>query len=175
MKFVALIGSSNTGKTTSIKMLAHEMLALGGQVGEPTMIPIQNKNNQRSCIDSGKLSKCNYDIRKHKGDITILFRWGRKHILITSFGDDESSIKTKFDLIQKNQIANDDVIFLSAAHTNDETIKYINKIAYGSTHVKIQKSTAKSSKLSSGISHKDIENIVNHETALMLLEIIKTI
>lgn len=169
MIFITLLGKQDSGKTTSIKMLANELLRLGNATQNPQFIDNYPKQYQRSCIDQQKLQKCGNDLLNHKGDITIKFKWNGKNIGITSFGDDPDSIKTKYDLF------GDCDIFVSAAHPDDATIKYIKTIAKNSPHIMIGKSTVKSVKLPQDKNKKDIECLCNESTAKELFEIIRYI
>ena len=123
MIFVTLVGNQDTGKTTSIKMLANELLRLGNGTQNPKFIDNYPKQRQRSCINQQKLQRCGNDLLNHTGDITIKFEWNGKTIGITSLGDDVHSIETKFEIFK------DCDIFVSAAHPDDATIKYVNTIA----------------------------------------------
>ena len=167
MKIITLVGGSNSGKTSSIKLLANEMLKMSEQIGEPQFLDNYKKNGQRSCIDQSKLKKCSGDLLLHNGDITIKFKWKGITIGITSFGDDVHAIKTKFELFKGCDM------FLSAAHPDDETIEYIQSIANDNSHILIQKSTVQALKLSQGQRNKEIENFCNNATAKEMLDIIK--
>lgn len=167
MKIITLVGRPNSGKTSSIKMLSNEMLRMSRQSGQPNVLFNYPKQCQRSCIDQTKLNLCNGDLLQYKGDITIKFEWKGKTIGITSFGDDVSSIKTKFEIFK------DCDIFLSAAHPDDDTMKYINLIAKGNTHILIYKGTVKSLVLPPNKIAAKLEETYNYSNAKEILDIIE--
>lgn len=167
MKVITLIGRSDSGKTSSIKMLVNEMLNMGKRVGDPELMCDYKKKGQRSCIDQNKLKKCNGNLLQYKGDITIKFKWKGKSIGITSFGDDAHSIATKFDLFR------DCDVFISAAHPDDDTIKYINSIDKGHPHILIYKDSIKSQRLPLDKNTTKIEEFCNISTAKEMLDIIE--
>lgn len=124
MKIITLVGPPNSGKTATIKELAHLLLQQGGKLCD-----IAPKNHQRSCITAAKLKLCGGDIKKYKGDITILIDLNGQKIGITSFGDDEKSIKSKYELFL------DCDVFVSASHPIGGTIDYIESIVGTSKHI----------------------------------------
>jgi len=120
MKIIALVGESNSGKTSTIKILAD--LLLSSKCGG-TLVDITDKKRQRSCIDEVKMKSCGDTLASsYKGDITIKIKWNNQLIGITSFGDDVKSIKSKFEILS------DCDVFVCGAHPFDATIAYINSI-----------------------------------------------
>lgn len=117
MKIIMLKGLSNSGKTTTIKLLANLLLSKKGK-----FINICKKNKQRSCIDQTKFTKCGGDFLKYKGDITIKINWNNQIIGITSFGDDVNSIRGKYEILS------DCDVFICGVHPSDDTIEYVNSI-----------------------------------------------
>lgn len=168
MIFITLVGKQDTGKTTSIKMLANELLRLEKKTKNLHLKDNYFKQRQRSCIDQQKLLKYGMDLLNYTGDITIKFEWNSKSIGITSFGDDVHSIKTKYDIFK------DCDIFVSAALPDDATINYIKAIVQNGTHIHIviNKSTVKAKNL---LPNKDIKNIECHANTATAEELLKIV
>ncbi len=125
MKIITLVGRTNSGKTSTIKLLADLLLSnpYGGVLEK-----ISDKKRQRSCIDKEKLKSCGGSLASnYKGDITIKIKWNDLLIGITSFGDDVKSINSKYDILS------DCDVFICGAHPSDNTIVYVNSIPSSAT------------------------------------------
>ena len=125
MKIIVLVGESNSGKTSTIKVLAD--LLLSNKYGG-VLVNINDKKRQRSCIDEVKMKSCGGSLASnYKGDITIKIKWNNQLIGITSFGDDVKSIKSKYEILS------DCDVFICGAHPSDATIAYVNSIPSAET------------------------------------------
>ena len=123
MKIIVLVGESNSGKTSTIKVLADLLLSCkyGG-----VLVNISDKKRQRSCIDEVKMKSCGGSLASsYKGDITIKIKWNHLLIGITSFGDDVKSIESKYEILS------DCDVFICGAHPVGDTIDYVNRISVG--------------------------------------------
>ena len=107
MKIIALQGKSNTGKTTTLKMLIRLFLE-------------NNKYNLNpKYVKRYVLNKCNSDT----GDVKCVFEYNGKRIGITTRGDTEKALARDF----KNHFYKCDII-VCAVHTHGKTVEFIKNI-----------------------------------------------
>lgn len=148
MKIIVLSGKPNSGKTTTLKLLANDLLKNG------TLIVGYPKNHQCSCIDHEKLAKCGGNINNYKGDITIVIKVNGKTVCITSFGDYVACIESKIKIFLGIEC---DVI-ITAAHPDDNTIAYVRSLkGNGVTYCEVPKEKNK----------YDDESIVSYISSLL--------
>lgn len=134
MKIIVSSGESNSGKTTTLKLLASELLKKG------KLIVDYPKNHQCSCIDNEKLAKCGGDIKNYNGDITAVIEVDGKIVGISSFGDYVACIESKMKIFLGIPC---DVI-ITAAHPNDDTILYVRSLkGSGVTYCELLKEKGK--------------------------------
>ncbi len=126
MKVIALIGPPNAGKTTTLKKLIEKLY---NEKAEIMKYRIGNsiKNWDVSCSIKKLLWGSN-------NDVTVLIKCGGKIIIITTCGDIEGQIATKFKVLGSKCDC-----FVCAARPSGSSYNYVQKLAKTNTLTTVPK------------------------------------
>ena len=125
MKILALLGEANSGKTTTLKKLIETIHQQGGNI-------IEFKQGRKRTKWSSHHT-LNYLLNATKDDVTVVFNYNNKIVVVTTCGDAEELIAPKY------KMRSDCDCFVCAAHLDGSSFKYIQGLSQTNTLITVPK------------------------------------